>query len=127
MAQGVDHKEGPERREFSRVSLKTSIHIHSESNFYTGFTRDISEGGLFIATHFPVPIGEIVEIEFSLPDSEDPIRVQGEVRWIAEYNPDSDGFPGLGLKFINLTDHVKDRIESFIKVRDTLFFDEEIL
>ena len=115
---------GIERRARPRAQLKTEIHLRSESNFFTGLTRDISEGGVFIATYCPVPVGTIVELEFTLPPSWVPVRVTGEVRWIAEYNPSADGHPGLGMRFIDLGEADRQRIERFVRLRETMFYEE---
>jgi uncharacterized protein (TIGR02266 family) len=114
---------GSERRQHPRATIKTAVHLGSESNFYSGFTNDLSEGGLFVATHLVLPIGTRLDLEFSLPDDDTPIRAQGEVRWTREYNPSSDGAPGLGLRFLKLELADRDRIDAFVKLRETLFYD----
>lgn len=113
-----------ERRQHLRATYKTSINLTSESNFYSGFTDDISEGGLFVSTHNTIPCGNVVNIEFMLPDSDEPIKAQGEVRWIREYRPENDAPPGMGLSFTGLPDAVRQRILSFVKVRDTIFYED---
>ena len=118
-------RQGAERRQHSRAELKTAINFGSDSNFYTGFTSDISEGGVFVATHTPLPVGSMIDLEFSIPDDGPPIRVKGEVRWSAEYNEMSDGHPGLGVRFVGLTGADKQRIDKFVKVREALFYDDD--
>jgi len=113
-----------DRRKHTRITLKTEVHLGSESNFYTGFTNDISEGGVFISTHAVFTRGQIIDLEFSLPDGQDPIKVQAEVRWFREYNPSSDGPPGMGLQFVSLTDEQRARIDAFTTDRETLFYDD---
>lgn len=113
-----------ERRVFNRAALQASINWTSESNFYTGFTNDISEGGIFVATHTLQEINSTMELEFSIPDGQDPIKAIGIVRWIREYNPDSDAEPGMGLQFTNLTDQDKGRIQAFVNRRETIFFED---
>jgi uncharacterized protein (TIGR02266 family) len=119
-------KRGEDRRQFYRATIKTAVHIGSESNFYTGFTDDISEGGLFVATHNLLANLAVVDLEFTLPDEGPPIRVRGEVRWVREYNPTSDGHPGMGIRFLGLSQEDRDRIEKFVvTIRETLFFTDE--
>jgi uncharacterized protein (TIGR02266 family) len=125
MADPAQAKVGTDRRAHTRATLKTSVHFGSESNFYTGFTQDVSAGGLFVATHNVVPMGTVIDLVFSIPDKGPPITVQGEVRWAAEYNPSSDCSPGLGLRFVDLPEENRARIENWITHRETLFFDEE--
>lgn len=116
--------QGSERRAHPRTTLKTSISFGSDSNFYTGFTRDLSEGGVFVATHNILEVGTVIDLEFSIPDNGPPFNVQGEVRWAAEYNESSDGHPGLGVRFISLSETDRQRIDRFVRVRDSMFFEE---
>ncbi len=114
-----------ERRRAPRIVLKTEVSFSSESNFYTGFADNISEGGIFIATYHPAELGTQMEIEFSLPDSNEPIKVQAEVRWAREQDAGEDASPGLGLRFLDLDENDRQRIDTFAKRRGTLFFDDE--
>jgi uncharacterized protein (TIGR02266 family) len=113
-----------ERRQYPRAQLKAEVHLGSTSNFYTGFMNDISEGGLFVATHQLLPHGSLIDLEFSLPDEGGAICVQGLVRWVCEYNPTSDGHPGMGVQFTNLQERDRLRIERFVEVRGTLFYED---
>lgn len=115
---------GAERRAHPRAALKTSVSLCSESNFYTGFMNDISEGGLFVATHQVLQRGSLIDLEFSLPDDQEPIHVQGEVCWVSEYNPTSDGHPGMGVRFTTIAEADRARIERFVTQRGTLFYDD---
>ena len=112
-----------ERRVSPRVKLCTPIHLASHSNFYTGFTDNISEGGVFVATHNVFPVGTIVRLELMLPGDDEPIDVLGEVRWTVEYSETSDGHPGLGVKFIQLSERNAERIRRFTSLRDPLFYE----
>ncbi len=114
-----------ERREHRRITFVADISFTSDSNFYTGFTRDISEGGVFVATYNSFPVGTIMELQLQMPDGGDPINVKGEVRWYAEHNEESDGHPGVGLRFVDLTEDNRRRIDRFVTVRDSIFFDDE--
>jgi uncharacterized protein (TIGR02266 family) len=113
-----------ERRAHPRVRLHTTINLTSQSNFYTGLTGDISEGGVFVATHNVFSPGTSVDLEFTLPDNGGAIIARGEVRWAAEYNELSDGPPGLGIKFLDLSERDRARIERFVRTRDTMLYDE---
>jgi type IV pilus assembly protein PilZ len=115
-----------DRRSAPRVVLKTAVTFSSESNFYTGFLDNISEGGLFIATYHPAQLGTMMQVEFSLPDDGEPISVEAEVRWVRETQSDSAVPPGIGLRFVNLPVAERDRIESFAKRRDTIFYDDDL-
>ena len=98
------------------------MHLTSEHNFYTGFTRDISEGGLFISTYQLMEVGTRFGLSFLLFGHREPINVVCEVRWIRAYNPASDCGPGIGVGFCNLPPESKTKIQRFINQRQTMFF-----
>lgn len=113
-----------ERRRSPRVTLETEITIESESNFYTGFTEDISDGGLFLATYQLRPIGSEIEVSFTLPDGHT-VHASGLVRWLRDprdYNRDAP--PGMGIQFHGLSDQDRAAILEFIRSRSPLFYDE---
>ena len=116
-----------ERREYRRVPLEVEVSLASENNFYTGFTSDISEGGLFIATRELVPVGTSVEFELKLGSGR--VQVKGLVRWVREYSDLTEQVPpGVGVEFLNLHPKVAAAINAFIgQRRDSLFYDDEEL
>lgn len=123
-----DSQGGINKRQFLRKQLQIEVSLYSESNFYKGFSENISEGGLFIATYDLQPVGAIIEVEFKFPYDNETIKVKGEVRWLREYNPiNPDMIPGMGLKFVNLSDNDKNKIDQFINKREPLFYDDESL
>ncbi len=114
--------ESPEARRNGRVRMHTSIDMRSDSNFFTGFSMDISEGGVFIATVEPVARGTQVELDFTLPGGR-PMKVQGVVRWVRESNARTpELMPGVGVQFTGLNPEVAHAITSFVTTRDPMFF-----
>ncbi|WP_163993534.1 TIGR02266 family protein [Pyxidicoccus caerfyrddinensis] len=114
--------EGLDARRNGRVRMHTSIDMRSDSNFFTGFSMDISEGGVFIATVDPVARGTQVELDFTLPGGR-PMKVTGVVRWVRESNPRTpELMPGVGVQFTGLAPEVAHAITSFVTTRDPMFF-----
>lgn len=113
----------------TRIELKADVNLSSASNFYTGFSNNLGTGGIFIATlavtYKDLPVGSLVDLEFSLPDGGNPIKVKGEVRWIREHNPKSDLEGGVGLRFVKISDEDSKRIKTFVEFRETLFWDDD--
>ena len=94
---------GQERREHARARYQVDVTLESESNFYNGFTEDISAGGLFVATYDTKEIGTRLTLEFTLPGRTTPISVHGEVRWLRVLNPATpDVTPGMGVRLATL-------------------------
>ncbi|MCA9671252.1 MAG: TIGR02266 family protein [Myxococcales bacterium] len=111
-------------RTSKRFPLKVEVDYGSEHNFYTGFLENISSGGLFIATHQLRDIGDVLDVQFTVPGLSRPITATVKVRWLREYNPSSDAPPGMGCQFGPLEPDAKAAIELFLKHRDPLFFDD---
>ncbi len=106
-----------------RLSVQVDVSLHTEHNFYAGLTENISEGGLFIATHENLPLGTQMNLSVTLPDHE-PFEVKGEVRWLREYNDfTSDVSPGIGVAFNDLPGARRKLIEQFIRKRSPLLYE----
>ena len=114
-----------DRRATERVSLEVEVSLTSQSNFYTGFTSDISEGGVFIATRETVPVG--TKLSFDLKLGSGNVSVTGLVRWVREYSSlTEDVPPGVGVQFVDLHPKVAQVINGFIsKRRDSIFYDDD--
>lgn len=112
----------PQRRVQPRVKVQTQVDLQSDANFYMGFSANISEGGIFVATVALAPIGTEVELNFSLPSGER-IACRGVVRWVREVNDRlPDAFPGLGVQFTELEPDALEAIRRFVAQRDPLFY-----
>ena len=98
--------------------------LASESNFFTGFSGDLSEGGVFVATYEALlPPGTEVELALALPDRP-PLRVPGVVRWVREHNDRTPGvFPGMGIAFQAIDPQAAAAIRSFLQHREPLFWE----
>jgi uncharacterized protein (TIGR02266 family) len=110
------------RRRFDRLSAELEVGLLSDSNFYVGFTEDLSQGGLFVATYFTRPLGSAVELRVRLPDREEPLTVRGIVRWVRDDSPRSDGYPGMGIQFDSLSERDQADIAAFLATRAPLFY-----
>lgn len=109
-------------RSQGRVKLQASISLGSDSNFFTGFSTDISEGGVFVATVETVPRGTSVDLDFTLPGGR-PLKASGVVRWLREPNDHMpELMPGLGVQFQELPPEVASQISDFVRKREPLFF-----
>lgn len=112
-------------RRTPRASVYVSMDVFSEHNFWTGLTMNMSEGGVFVATHHEVPVGTVLVTHMSLPFEEEPVVILAEVRWRRPLSDDPDSPPGLGLQFVDASDDAVSKIRRFVStVRDPLFFEE---
>lgn len=118
---------GAERRTAPRVELQIEVGLTSDSHFYTGLTRDISTGGVFVATHHLHRVGQHVTVHLTLPGVSHPVTVESEVRWVREISAlqGSHGSTGMGLRFLELTPAAKQAIDAYIDAHDSMFHDDE--
>ncbi len=102
--------------------MALDVSLYSDTNFYAGFTENLSVGGVFIATHDLLSVGETIDVTITLPN-ENKVIAHGVVRWLREFNEASDTSPGMGIQFLQLEG--EDLIEDFLSARAPLFYDDE--
>jgi uncharacterized protein (TIGR02266 family) len=111
------------RRSARRLPLDVDIGFQSDTNFYVGFSEDVSEGGLFVSTYDFLPIGARLSLNFSLPDGS-VVSAGGVVRWVREYNPQTpDVSPGMGVQFVDLDGEDRAAIQRFLRLRAPMFYE----
>ena len=111
-------------RSYRRFPIRVHVDLHSQHNFYSARTENISCGGLFIATAVPSKVGELLTVEFTIPGLGMPVEARCEVRWSRRYDPLRPDVPaGMGLKFVDLSSAALDAIEAFIRHRKPLVVD----
>jgi uncharacterized protein (TIGR02266 family) len=113
-----------ERRILPRFHVELEITFESEHNFFMGFTENLSEGGLFVATHLVKPIGSVIDLKFKLPGREQPIEAKGEVRWVRPYQEHNDVPPGMGIRFVDINSAQEAEVKAFLRARTPIFYDE---
>ncbi len=112
------------RRSFRRFGVEAEVGLQSDTNFFTGFTEDISMGGIFVATFDIKPKGSRVSISFTLPNGH-VVMADGVVRWLREYNTQTpDIHPGMGIQFEALSEEDTRLIRGFFRQRSPIFFEE---
>ena len=103
--------------------MNVEIDVYSEHNFWSGVTNDLSEGGVFIATHKTMQVGETLIIDMTLPGEGEPIIALAEVRWTRIFSGDADCPPGLGLAFLQICEESLQKIRTFVRYRDPILFE----
>jgi uncharacterized protein (TIGR02266 family) len=106
-----------------RMPLEVRVRFVGDDNFYTGFSRNISQGGLFIATRDTLPVGTRIGLRFSLPGDTTLFNIDAEVRWVTNL-ADEAMVPGMGVHFVDLPAETADAIRSFMVSRQAMIFEE---
>jgi hypothetical protein len=86
---------GKENRKTARVAVSKGVWVAWQAGGPRNVSRirDLSEGGVFIATPVPVAIGTAIEMLFALPEGE--ARIHGVVRY-------ADAKNGIGVEFTRM-------------------------
>lgn len=95
-----------ERRTYLRKPCFLSVNYATDDRAYQEFIQDISTAGAFIETRHLLPIGQNIAMTFSLPSSQENIKLTGSV---TRTTPQ-----GLGVAFFLLNDNQKSYLNSYI-------------
>jgi type IV pilus assembly protein PilZ len=108
--------DGIERRNSPRAEFVVRVNYQTVDSLFSEFARNINDGGIFVETDAPQPIGTNVELEFKLPGADRPIEVIGNVvRSVSTDQVGSDGVSGMGIEFENLDSDVRQQINEIIQ------------
>ena len=108
--------DGIERRATPRADFVVRVNYQTVDSLFSEFARNINDGGIFVETDAPQPIGTSVELEFKLPGADQPIEVVGNVvRSVSTDQVESDGTAGMAIEFENLCSDVRQQINEIIQ------------
>ncbi len=106
-----------ERRGALRAELMVQIDYSTIDEMFSEFTRDINEGGLFIETGSPRPVGTEVALYFNLPGEGGGIETTGRV--VRTTEGDTESPPGMGVEFDELTGSDRAKIDRLVRALRT--------
>lgn len=102
-----------ERRRSQRAPAVVRVDYTAVDTFFSEFSRNINEGGLFIETEHPHPPGTQISLQFHIPGSEDPVKAQGRVAWSTGEGRGTP--PGMGIEFEELDPSARERVNELIR------------
>jgi uncharacterized protein (TIGR02266 family) len=107
-----------------RVDLEAKVGVSSETNFYVGFSGEIAEGGVFVATYNTLDVGSLAVVTVTLPGGYE-FRVPGYVHFVRDpMDMTDESEPGMGVKFEQLPSENRELILRFIRKRAPMFYDD---
>jgi uncharacterized protein (TIGR02266 family) len=106
--------ESADRRKSPRTQAVIPVDYSAVDAFFSEFTTNINEGGMFVGTDQPHPVDTVVTLRFRLPGSSEPCEVTGRVVWVREA-PDDEGPRGMGIEFETLDDGTRSRINDLVR------------
>lgn len=102
----------PDRRRSQRERAEVQVQYESVDELFTEFTRDINEGGVFVATEHPLGLDEPVELSFRLPGGLESIHVTGRV---VRVQSKEEGAVGMAIAFDALDARARSAIDSLVR------------
>jgi len=103
----------PERRRGQRSPFVVRVDYGTVDAFFSEFTADVNEGGLFIESETPHPPGTAVALQFRIPGADRPIQVRGRVVWSTA--GDAGQAPGMGIEFEDLDAGAREEINAVVR------------
>lgn len=96
------------------LEVRTGIRLKAQIRVYYGpapqkllseFSVDLSTGGLYVKTDFPLPVDESLTLRYTLPDQKRMVTCKARVAWVnAKENPRKPSLPpGMGVQFVDLS------------------------
>ena len=108
-----------ERRSDARVKISTAVTLKSTTNFIT-MGENVSVSGIYVVVADDLPVGSLVDVEFSIVGLEREFSVAGEVRWKEAIEKEGNPGWGLGVEFLSLTDEERGELKEFVDQRQPL-------
>lgn len=98
-----------ERRQTERIPLEMWVEETTERDRYFRRAGNLSRGGLRLDHTIPLPLGTLVNLNFTLPGDSAPVQVACEI--VSNAGPDD---LRMGVKFLNLSADAQARIDAYL-------------
>src|SRR5574338_794167 len=92
------------KRRATRLHHEIPVAYRTVGSFLSDWATNISQGGLFINTRAPLPVGTAVRILIQLPGANLPHCLDGRVTRVSEFDNRANLVPGMGIEFTGVDD-----------------------
>lgn len=103
------------RKNLRRQILVLKVKGEDRKGAFFGYCKTVSRGGMFITSVNPRRLGEEFDITFMLTGDDLEITCRCVVVWVREYDAYNRQEPGMGIKFVDLGEEIKDRIDAWMQ------------
>ena len=100
------------RVELRRLCL-INVTYRIDGRSHSGFILDISAFGVFIESDSPFDIGQLIELDFTLPRPTQAYHTRAKIVW--------SGSQGFGAQFLSLTPQQVKQIKSFSEEKSSVY------
>jgi type IV pilus assembly protein PilZ len=106
-------------RKQPRYTTTIKVTFKSQEQFSREYTKDISKGGIFVATEKPLPVNSRVELILSIPNLSSEVKVVGEVVHAVTNDNTSEKtyerVAGMGIQFLEFEGDGQKALEVYFK------------
>jgi len=103
------------RRDSLRVPTMMDVTFEDARGFEQAYLRNISEGGVYLETRRPLPLGTRFELAITIADSGEKLALKVEVVWVnGNPSPSSGLKPGVGVAWLDLPREDKGAIKAIV-------------
>jgi type IV pilus assembly protein PilZ len=113
-----DARDDEERRADVRAPIELKVEYKRLNAFFADYTKNISQGGTFIKTGRPLPIGTEFLFKLYVPQLERALELHGEVQWIvsdAEVAAGRHEEAGMGIRFVYREGASRDEVQRVVE------------
>jgi len=102
-----------QHRESVRVPLSLNVSFESRGEIRKCMMKNLSAGGIFVATESPLPIGTPFNVRIRIERTGEEIELPGEVVSVGASADLSHEEHGMGVRFVNLTETQRQQVTEF--------------
>lgn len=102
------------KRRSARLQHEIPVAYRTVGSFLTDWATNISQGGIFINSRKPLPVGTVVKIIVQLPNAAFPFDLVGRVTRVTAYDNHSNLVPGMGIEFTDVDPVKREKIQAFV-------------
>jgi uncharacterized protein (TIGR02266 family) len=104
-----------QQRTTPRVPARMRVEIEEGTPDKSLMCINISEGGVYLRTHEPLPEGTALRLKFTLPRDVETLELEAEVVRTSPLGIQIETEPGMGLRFRGIPEEVQKRIRNFVQ------------
>lgn len=98
---GMHKVEAANERREERCPVSLKVQYNTAKEFKIEYTKNVSQGGMFIRTTSPIETGTKIQLELFIPDLNEPILLSVEVVRSSQYAVDKED-AGVGVRFLDI-------------------------
>lgn len=100
------------KRRYPRIPTHLLSDVRHDGKDRQLWVHTISKGGIFLEADPAPPVGEELDVTFSLPGVEETISAKAKVKWQGAVREDSPS--GVGCQFIEIDDRLAEIIDDYV-------------